>query len=72
MRRSHAPQTPLKRDIVEAETAVHSLRDENPEVTVTRMRFCNVLGPDILTSHARLLSLPAVPMIAGFKPRTTS
>jgi UDP-glucose 4-epimerase len=33
------------------------------------MRFCNVLGPDILTSHARLLSLPAVPMIAGFDPR---
>ncbi len=69
MRRSHAPQTPLKRDIVEAETAVEDFRDKNPDVTVTRMRFCNVLGPDILTSHARLLSLPAVPMIAGFDPR---
>ncbi len=33
------------------------------------MRFCNVLGPDIRTSHARLLALPAVPMIAGFDPR---
>jgi UDP-glucose 4-epimerase len=69
MRRSHAPRTPLKRDIVEAETAVEDFRDKNPDVTVTRMRFCNVLGPDILTSHARLLSLPAVPMIAGFDPR---
>ena len=69
MRRNHAPQTPLKRDIVEAETAVEDFRDKNPDVTVTRMRFCNVLGPDILTSHARLLSLPAVPMIAGFDPR---
>jgi UDP-glucose 4-epimerase len=69
MRRTHAPRTPLKRDIVEAETAVEDFRDKNPDVTVTRMRFCNVLGPDILTSHARLLSLPAVPMIAGFDPR---
>jgi UDP-glucose 4-epimerase len=69
MRRDHAPRTPLKRDIVEAETAVEDFRDKNPDVTVTRMRFCNVLGPDIFTSHARLLSLPAVPMIAGFDPR---
>jgi UDP-glucose 4-epimerase len=69
MHRTHAPRTPLKRDIVEAETAVEDFRDKNSEVTVTRMRFCNVLGPDILTSHARLLSLPAVPMIAGFDPR---
>jgi UDP-glucose 4-epimerase len=69
MRRSHAPRTPLKRDIVEAETAVEDFRDKNPEVTVTRLRFCNVLGADMVTSHARLLSLPAVPMIAGFDPR---
>jgi UDP-glucose 4-epimerase len=69
MRRTHAPRTQLKRDIVEAETAVEDFRDKNSEVTVTRLRFCNVLGPDIVTSHARLLSLPAVPMIAGFDPR---
>jgi UDP-glucose 4-epimerase len=69
MRRDHEPRTQLKRDIVEAETAVEDFRDKHPGVTVTRMRFCNVLGPDMVTSHARLLSLPAVPMIAGFDPR---
>jgi UDP-glucose 4-epimerase len=69
MRRTHAPRTPLKRGIMEAETAVEDFSQKNPGVTVTRMRFCNVLGPDIMTSHARLLSLPAVPMIAGFDPR---
>jgi UDP-glucose 4-epimerase len=69
MRRTHAPRTQLKRDIMEAETAVEDFSQKNPGVTVTRMRFCNVLGPDIDTSHARLLSLPAVPMIAGFDPR---
>jgi UDP-glucose 4-epimerase len=69
MRRDHPPRTPLKRDIVDAETAVADFRDQHPGVTVTRMRFCNVLGPDLSTSHARLLALPAVPMIAGFDPR---
>ena len=69
MRRDHAPLTPLKRDIVDAETAVADFRDKHLGVTVTRLRFCNVLGPDMETSHARLFRLPAVPTIAGFDPR---
>ncbi len=69
MRRDHAPQTQLKRDIVDAEIAVADFRDKHPGVTVTRLRFCNVLGPDMVTSHARLFGLPAVPTIAGFDPR---
>jgi UDP-glucose 4-epimerase len=69
MRRMHEPRTPLKRDIVEAEAAVADFSEKNPQVTVTRLRFCNVLGPDITTSHARLFSLPLVPMILGFDPR---
>src|SRR5512145_2324051 len=69
MRRGQAPRTQLERDIVDAETSVADFRDKQPGVTVTRMRFCNVLGPDLSTSHARVLALPAVPMIAGFDPR---
>jgi UDP-glucose 4-epimerase len=69
MRRSHEPRTPLKRDIVEAEAAVADFSEKNPDVTVTVLRFCNVLGPDFHTSHARLLSLPLVPMVLGFDPR---
>jgi UDP-glucose 4-epimerase len=69
MRRMHEPRTPLKRDIVEAEAAVTDFAEKNPQVTVSTLRFCNVLGPDITTSHARLLSLPVVPMILGFDPR---
>jgi UDP-glucose 4-epimerase len=69
MKRSHPPATPLKRDIIEAESAVADFREKNDAVTVTTMRFCNVLGPDMTTSHARLLALPAVPVIAGFDPR---
>jgi UDP-glucose 4-epimerase len=69
MRRTHEPRTPLKRDIVEAEAAVADFSEKNPQVTVTTMRFCNVLGPDITTSHARLFSLPVVPIVLGFDPR---
>ena len=38
-------------------------------MTVTVLRFANVLGPDVRTSHIDLFSLPAVPMILGFDPR---
>jgi UDP-glucose 4-epimerase len=69
MRRSHAPHTPIERDIVEAEAAVSDFREKNPRVAVTVMRFSNVLGPGIRTSHSRLFSLPAVPVILGFDPR---
>jgi UDP-glucose 4-epimerase len=69
MKRTHRPATELKSDIVEAEAAVADFASKHERVTVTVMRFCNVLGPDTRTSHARLLALPAVPMIAGFDPR---
>jgi UDP-glucose 4-epimerase len=69
MRRAHPPATLIERDIVEAEGAVADFMERSPNVTVTVLRFSNVLGSDMRTSHARLLSLPAVPMIAGFDPR---
>ncbi|HEX8854301.1 MAG TPA: NAD-dependent epimerase/dehydratase family protein [Thermoleophilaceae bacterium] len=69
MRRPHPPTTPIERDIVEAEAAVADFADKNEDVSVTVMRFANVLGPDVETSHTKLFSLPAVPMILGFDPR---
>jgi UDP-glucose 4-epimerase len=62
-------KTPIERDIVESTAAVADFADKNPEASVTILRFANVLGPDVRTSHTRLLSLPAVPMILGFDPR---
>jgi UDP-glucose 4-epimerase len=69
MRRKHPPRTPIERDIVEAEAAVADFADKRPDVTVTVLRFTNVLGPDVDTSHSRMFSLPMVPMILGFDPR---
>jgi len=69
MGRPHAPRTPIERDIVEAEASVNEFAEKNPDVSVTVLRFANVLGPDVRTSHIQLFSLPAVPMILGFDPR---
>ena len=69
MPRPHPPRTRLERDLVEAEAAVADFADKSSEVTVTVLRFANVLGPDVRTTHTRLLSLPVVPMVLGFDPR---
>jgi UDP-glucose 4-epimerase len=69
MKRPHPPRTRIESDIVEAEDAVTEFAARNAKVTVTTLRFCNGLGPDMRTSHTALLSLPAVPGILGFDPR---
>ena len=69
MTRSHRPRTRIERDVVEAEEALAEFGVRRPEVEVTLLRFANVLGREVDTSHVRLLSMPAVPMIAGFDPR---
>jgi UDP-glucose 4-epimerase len=69
MPRPHAPRTPIERDIVEAEASLNEFAEKNPDTTVSVLRFANVLGPDVPTSHIDLFSLPAVPMILGFDPR---
>lgn len=69
MERPHAPRTRVEADIVEAEKAVADFAARNRDVTVTTLRFCNGLGPELRTSHSALLSLPAVPGILGFDPR---
>jgi UDP-glucose 4-epimerase len=69
MRRPHPPKTRIERDIVEAEAAVAEYADRHPDVAVSVLRFSNVLGPGVVTSHTRMLDLPLVPMVAGFDPR---
>ncbi len=68
MGRPHPPRTPIERDILEAESSVAEFADTSG-ATVTILRFANVLGSDVWTSHIGLFSLPAVPMILGFDPR---
>ncbi len=69
MERGHPPRTQIERDVVEAEAAVAHFRDQHPEVTTSVLRFANVLGAEVDTSHVQYFGLPLVPMIAGFDPR---
>ncbi len=69
MGRPHAPKTAIERDIVEAEASLRDFAEKNPMVDVTVLRFANVLGPDVRTSHVDLFERPAIPMILGFDPR---
>jgi UDP-glucose 4-epimerase len=69
MRRQHPPRTAIERDIVEAEASVADYGEKRRDLTVTILRCANVLGPSVDTSHTRMFSLPAIPMILGFDPR---
>ncbi len=69
MRRPHPPGTGIERDIVEAEASLNEFAERNPDTAVSILRFANVLGPDVETSHIKLFSLPVLPMILGFDPR---
>jgi UDP-glucose 4-epimerase len=69
MRRPHPTRTAIERDVVEAETSVAEFADRRRDATVTVLRCVNVLGPDVVTPHTRMFSLPLVPMVLGFDPR---
>ena len=69
MNRGHRPKTSIEQDVVEAEAAIEEFRLRRPDVSVTVLRFANVLGSEVNTSHIQLFAMPMVPMIAGFDPR---
>ena len=68
MARTSLARTGLERSLLEVEDYLSDFADDNPHVTVSLLRFANVLGPDIRTPLSRLLDLPVVPAIAGFDP----
>ena len=70
MRRPHPPRTPIERDIVEAEASLNEFAEKQPGRGRDRScasRTCSARTSS--TSHIKLFSLPAVPMILGFDPR---
>jgi UDP-glucose 4-epimerase len=69
MQRTRAPRTPVERSLSEVEAFLRDFADDNPHVTVTLLRFANVLGDDIDTPFAQALRRPVAPEILGFDPR---
>jgi UDP-glucose 4-epimerase len=62
-------RTAVEKSLVEVEGYVHDFAVDNPHVTVSMLRFSNVLGAEIRTPLTKALSLPLVPRIFGFDPR---
>jgi len=69
MTRTRAPRTRVERSLLEAASFVRDFAIDNPHVTVTKLRFTNVLGDDVTTPFSKALRLPVVPEVFGFDPR---
>ncbi len=69
MHRTRPPRTRVERSLLEAASFVRDFAIDNPHVTVTKLRFTNVLGDDVYTPFSKALRLPLAPEILGFDPR---
>jgi UDP-glucose 4-epimerase len=67
--RTHPPATPVERSLLEVDRLVGDFAEDHPDVTVTSLRFANVLGDDVSTVFSRMLRMPVVPEILGYDPR---
>jgi UDP-glucose 4-epimerase len=68
-RRSASPRHRVERSLLEVEDYVRDYATDNPHVSVSLLRFSNVLGQDIVTPITKVLDLPLVPCVFGFDPR---
>ena len=68
MARVGATRSRVERSLVEVESYLRDFAEDNPHVTVSLLRFANVVGTDIETPITRSLQLPLVPCILGFDP----
>ncbi|MGY6501022.1 MAG: NAD-dependent epimerase/dehydratase family protein [Acidimicrobiales bacterium] len=66
---SRPPSTRIEHSLDEVEGYVRDFACDNPAVNIAVLRFCKVLGDELVTPISRALQLPAVPKVAGFDPR---
>jgi UDP-glucose 4-epimerase len=67
--RSATARTRVERSLLEVEGYLSDFADDHPDIVVSRLRFSNVLGPDLDTPLSKALRLPVAPEIFGFDPR---
>jgi UDP-glucose 4-epimerase len=67
------PRAPLRtsygRDSVEIEGYVRGFGRRRPDVSISMLRFSNIIGPNADTPVTRYLSLPVIPTVLGYDPR---
>jgi UDP-glucose 4-epimerase len=67
--RTQPARTRVERSLLEVEGYLSDFAEDHPDVVVSRLRFSNVLGPDLDTPLSKALRLPVAPEIFGFDPR---
>jgi nucleoside-diphosphate-sugar epimerase len=55
-------------DSVEVESLANVYLWKHPELNITILRPCNVLGPGVRNTMSILLARPLVPVLVGFSP----
>ncbi len=68
MTRSAPARTSVERSLLEAEALVRDFAQDSPGVSVTVLRFANVLGADLNTPLSRNLSRSVCPSLFGYDP----
>jgi UDP-glucose 4-epimerase len=63
------PREGFAKDSVEVEGYVRGFSRRRPDVTVTMLRYANLIGPTIDTSLSRYFTLPVVPTVLGYDAR---
>jgi UDP-glucose 4-epimerase len=61
-------RTGTLRHLLEIEAFCNGFRGQAPGMTVTTLRFANIVGPTADTPMTRFLSTPATPRLLGFDP----
>ncbi len=56
------------RYMVEIEEFCHGFRQQNPDMTVTTLRFANIVGQTAVSPFVNLLKGKSAPMLLGFDP----
>ncbi len=56
------------RDLIEIEAFCNGFRGQNPELTLTILRFPGIVGPQADTMMTRFLASPLSPVLMGFDP----
>ncbi len=64
-----APKDGFAKDITEVEGYARTLGRRRDDITVTILRFADLIGGPVESLFARYLALPVVPTVLGFDPR---
>jgi UDP-glucose 4-epimerase len=68
-RRSAPPRTRVEKSLLEVEDYLRGFVDEYGQIRVAVLRCANVLSEDMATMFSPALTLPLIPVIAGFDPQ---